>query len=96
MHHGSYSGVAGTDFLLVVQYNVEFNYTGGSTVPTVEFLQLQHGSNNRDATTEFLLVVQYNIEFNYTGEIRFLSDPGKPGVRSMGPLVCPSQTETPL
>ena len=22
----------------------------------------------------------------------FLSDPGKPGVRSMGPLVCPSQT----
>ena len=23
----------------------------------------------------------------------FLSDPGKPGVRSMGPLVCPSQTK---
>ena len=42
-------------------------------------------------------IFQKNIESvfsnNVLAEILFLSDPGKPGVRSMGPLVCPSQTK---
>ena len=28
--------------------------------------------------------------------LKFLSDPGKPGVRSLGPDVCPSQTPSRL
>ena len=33
--------------------------------------------------------------FQHSESFKFLSDPGKPGVRSLGPDVCPSLSKTP-